>query len=35
MAITNWLVTEGQREKLLELRGEALSDAELLAIFLV
>ncbi len=34
MAITDWPVSERPREKLLELGVEALSDAELLAIFL-
>jgi DNA repair protein RadC len=34
MAITDWPVEERPREKLLELGSEALSDAELLAIFL-
>jgi len=34
MAITDWPATERPREKLLELGAAALSDAELLAIFL-
>ena len=34
MAITDWPASERPREKLLELGAEALSDAELLAIFL-
>ena len=34
MAITDWPVAERPREKLLELGASALSDAELLAIFL-
>ena len=34
MAITDWPVAERPREKLIELGAEALSDAELLAIFL-
>lgn len=34
MAITDWPANERPREKLLELGAEALSDAELLAIFL-
>jgi DNA repair protein RadC len=34
MAITDWPASERPREKLLELGVEALSDAELLAIFL-
>lgn len=34
MAITDWPTSERPREKLLELGVEALSDAELLAIFL-
>lgn len=34
MAITDWSVSERPREKLIELGAEALSDAELLAIFL-
>lgn len=34
MAITDWPATERPREKLLELGATALSDAELLAIFL-
>ena len=34
MAITDWPAAERPREKLLELGVEALSDAELLAIFL-
>ena len=34
MAISNWLITERPREKLLNKGAEALSDAELLAIFL-
>lgn len=34
MAITDWPVQERPREKLLERGAEALSDAELLAIFL-
>ena len=34
MAITDWPVSERPREKLIELGAEALSDAELLAIFL-
>jgi DNA repair protein RadC len=34
MAITDWPAIERPREKLLELGLEALSDAELLAIFL-
>jgi DNA repair protein RadC len=34
MAITDWPVNERPREKLIELGAEALSDAELLAIFL-
>ncbi len=33
MAITDWPAAERPREKLLELGVEALSDAELLAIF--
>jgi DNA repair protein RadC len=32
MAITDWLASEGPREKLLELGVKVLSDAELLAI---
>ena len=34
MAITDWPASERPREKLIELGAEALSDAELLAIFL-
>lgn len=34
MAITDWSASERPREKLIELGAEALSDAELLAIFL-
>ena len=34
MAITDWPAAERPREKLLELGASALSDAELLAIFL-
>ena len=34
MSIKNWLASERPREKLLSLGSEALSDAELLAIFL-
>ena len=34
MAITDWPAAERPREKLIELGAEALSDAELLAIFL-
>lgn len=34
MAITDWPLTERPREKLLEQGADALSDAELLAIFL-
>jgi DNA repair protein RadC len=34
MAITDWPVAERPREKLIELGAQALSDAELLAIFL-
>ena len=34
MAITDWSVNERPREKLIQLGAEALSDAELLAIFL-
>ena len=34
MAITDWPTSERPREKLIELGAEALSDAELLAIFL-
>ena len=34
MAITDWPANERPREKLIELGAQALSDAELLAIFL-
>lgn len=34
MAITDWPATERPRERLLEAGPQALSDAELLAIFL-
>lgn len=33
MAITDWPASERPREKLIEMGADALSDAELLAIF--